>query len=125
MNLFHFIDWVMRLPQDLEHQLREEIVQVEMQQAKPYVSMFARLERAEGREEGREEGRKEEAIRLLLRLPMHRFGQVAASVPMHLHTLTIDQIEPLVDVALSSEVLAAFVEQLPPAAAAPDMPVEK
>lgn len=121
MNLFHFIDWVMRLPQDLEHQLREEIVQVEMQQAKPYVSMFARLERAEGREEGR----KEEAIRLLLRLPTHRFGQVAASVPMHLHTLTIDQIEPLVDVALSSEVLAAFVEQLPPAAAAPDMPVGK
>ena len=125
LNLFHFIDWVMRLPQDLEHQLREEIVQMEMQQAKPYVSMFARLERAEGREEGREEGRKEEAIRLLLRLLTHRFGQVGAAVPMHLHTLTIDQIEPLVDVALSSEILATFVERLPPAAVAPETPVEK
>lgn len=36
LNLFHFIDWVMRLPEALEYQLREEIVQMEAQQAKPY-----------------------------------------------------------------------------------------
>ncbi|MCB0127994.1 MAG: hypothetical protein KDE58_37275, partial [Caldilineaceae bacterium] len=52
LNLFHFIDWVMRLPEALEYQLREEIVQMEAQQAKPYVTAFARIERQEGRQEG-------------------------------------------------------------------------
>ena len=94
---------------------------MEMQQAKPYVSMIARLERAEGREEGR----KEEAIRLLIRLLTHRFGQVSDAVQVHLHALTIGQIEPLVDLALVSETLAIFVEQLPLAAAEPETPAEK
>ena len=109
INLFHFIDWVMRLPRDLEQQLREEIVQMEMRQAKPYVSMFARIER----QEGRQEGRKEEAVRFLLRLLTHRFGPVSETVSTHLQALTVEQIEPLIDVALTQATLAAFVAQLP------------
>lgn len=109
LNLFHYIDWVMRLPMDLEHQLREEIVRMEMREAKPYISTIARLER----DEGRQEGRQEEAIRLLLRLLTSRFGPVPAAVETHLQMLAIEQIEPLVDVALAQATLDEFVAQLP------------
>ncbi|MEZ4862714.1 MAG: DUF4351 domain-containing protein [Caldilineaceae bacterium] len=109
INLFHFIDWVMRLPRDLEHQLREEIVQMEMQQAKPYVSMFARIER----EEGREEGRKDEAVRLLLRLLSHRFGQVPETLQARLQELAVDQFEPLMDLTLAAKTVDEFATQLP------------
>ncbi|MCB0064550.1 MAG: DUF4351 domain-containing protein, partial [Caldilineaceae bacterium] len=118
VNLFHFIDWVMRLPGELEHQLREEIVQMEMRLSKPYVSVIERWAqeegRREGREEGREEGRKEGKIDLLLHILTHRFGQVPEDIQARLYSLTLGQIDPLVDVALAEETLTAFVAQLPP-----------
>ncbi len=94
---------------------------MEMRQAKPYVSVIERLAqeegRREGREEGREEGRKEGQVDLLLHLLTHRFGAAAATIRPRLQTLTIAQIESLVDVALAQATLDAFVEQLPPPAA--------
>lgn len=114
LNLFHFIDWVMRLPNDLEHQLREEIVQMEMRQAKPYISTIARMEREEGRKEGREEGRKEGQVHLLLHLLTHQFGPASETIRTRIQALTIEQIESLVDIALDQATLDAFVEQLPP-----------
>ncbi|MEZ4732926.1 MAG: hypothetical protein R3E79_37985 [Caldilineaceae bacterium] len=47
---------------------------MEMQQAKPYVSMFAFIEREEGRKKAKK-GAKMKPFRLLLRLlELHRFG---------------------------------------------------
>jgi len=87
----------MPLPKALELQLREEIVQMEMRQAKPYVSLIERLAQQAGREEGGEEGGEEGAVHLLLR---HRFDPVPESVTLQLQSLTPAQLEALVDVAL-------------------------
>jgi len=114
VNLFHFIDWIMRLPQALEVQLREEIVQMEMRQAKPYLSVLEQLAQAEGRKEGREEGHKEGQLQLLLQVLTHRYGPVPAAVQARLYALAIAQIAPLVNVALTQPTLDAFVAQLPP-----------
>ena len=95
----------MRLPKALELQLREEIVQMEMRQAKPYISLIERL--------AQEEGREEEAVHLLLRLLTHRFGPVPATVATRLQTLTPTQLEEMVDRALTQTTLAAFTEGLP------------
>ena len=105
-------DRIMRLPRALEEQLREEIVQMELKQSKPYVSMFAHFEREEGREEGLKKAR-EVTIRLLLRLLTHQFGEIPVAIQERVHTLSLDQAEPLVDAVLTSASLTQFAEHLP------------
>lgn len=92
----------MQLPKALELQLREEIVQMEMRQAKPYVSLIERL--------AQEEGRKEAAVHLLFHLLSHRFGPVPAAVTLRLQSLPPVQLEVLVDEALRQPTLAVFPE---------------
>jgi hypothetical protein len=113
LNLFHFIDWMMRLPDDLEAQWITQVEQLEAERKMQYVTSLERFAMQKGREEGREEGR-ETAIRLLLRLLTHRFGEVPESLPNRMHALTLEQTEQFMDLALSSQSLAEFADQLPP-----------
>jgi hypothetical protein len=116
IRLFHFIDWIMRLPDDLE---REWIVQVEQMEAERHMDYVTSVERfaiQKGHDEGQKKGH-ETAIRLLLRLLTHRFGATPALLQERLQSLTLDQIEQFMDVALTSQSLADFAEQLPVPAA--------
>jgi flagellar biosynthesis/type III secretory pathway protein FliH len=60
LQLLHFLDWIMRLPRELEEQFLQEIEQYEEAQRMPYVNSFERfaLERgiAQGLEQGLQEG---------------------------------------------------------------------
>ena len=67
MDLFHFIDWVMRLPLDLEKSFLEDIDSYEEEQKMPYITSAERI----GREEGLKEGMLLGAIELGLEL---KFG---------------------------------------------------
>jgi predicted transposase/invertase (TIGR01784 family) len=62
LNLYRFIDWLMRLPTDLEYQFKEQLDQYEQERQMPYITSIERM----GIEKGREEERKEIAKRLLL-----------------------------------------------------------
>ena len=115
LNLFRFIDWMMRLPDDLERQWIQQVEQLEAERHMQYVTSVERLAMDKGREEGREEGR-ETAVRLLLRLLTHRFGEVALPLQAQLASLTMDQTERLVDLVLTSQSLAEFSTHLPSAA---------
>ncbi|MCB0144899.1 MAG: hypothetical protein KDE50_33765, partial [Caldilineaceae bacterium] len=48
LNLFHFIDWLMYLPPNLEQQLRQEVYEMEAQKLKPYITSFERMAMEEG-----------------------------------------------------------------------------
>ena len=111
LNLFRFIDWMMRLPDDLERQWIEQVEQLEAKQHMEYVTSVERFALQKGRDEGRDEG----AMRLLLRLLAHRFGEVLETLQTRLQTLTIEQTEALVDVALTSQSLTEFADHLPAA----------
>jgi len=60
LQLYHFIDWILRLPPELESRVWREITRFEEEQAMPYVTYAERvgLERglAQGIEQGREQG---------------------------------------------------------------------
>src|SRR5579863_4788935 len=58
-QLFRFIDWVMRLPDDLERRFRAELRAYEEENHMPYVTSMERIGREEGRQEGLVEGRQE------------------------------------------------------------------
>ena len=72
IDLYQIIDWLMRLPVGLEHQMRQDIMDLEGGHLMPYVSSIERL----GREIGRQEGKSE----LLAQQLTKRFGPLAADV---------------------------------------------
>ncbi|MEZ4730475.1 MAG: DUF4351 domain-containing protein [Caldilineaceae bacterium] len=110
LNLFHFIDWMMRLPDDLEKAWIAQVEQMEAERHMDYVTSVERFALDKGREEGRET-----AIRLLVRLLTHRFGEVQEPLQSRLHTLTLAQTEQMMDLALISHSLTEFAGQLPSA----------
>ena len=86
-KLFRLIDWLMRLPEELEREFMVEVGRIEKEKHMPYVTSVERLARQDGREEGlkkgREEGRKkgreegrEEGLREGLAIAVRlRFGE--------------------------------------------------
>ncbi len=56
INLFHFIDWVMSLPEELEQEFWQSVQQLEEERSMPYITSVQRIGRQEGRQEGRQDG---------------------------------------------------------------------
>ncbi len=78
IGLYKFIDWVLRLPEDLETELHDRQRTLEGKKTMPYVSSIERFGIEKGRQEGKVEGKVEgkaegllEAIAVGLKL---RFG---------------------------------------------------
>ena len=72
IDLFSVIDWMMRLPEELEQQLWQEIEILEENETMQYVTSVQRFEIAKVRQEGRQE----EASKLFLLLLESKFGAV-------------------------------------------------
>ena len=77
-DLFAVIDWLMRLPVDLERKLAEDIRRIEEEHKMQYVTSIERLAREDGREdglsEGLSEGQQRQARRTLQIQLARRFG---------------------------------------------------
>jgi hypothetical protein len=88
VHLFRFIDWLIRVPDELEREFAIWFTTYQEERAMPYVTSIERLAREEGRQEGRQEGREEgrwegleegllEAVQTALEL---RFGRESLSL---------------------------------------------
>jgi predicted transposase/invertase (TIGR01784 family) len=78
------IDWLMRLPTDLEYQFKAQLDQYEQERQMPYITSIERM----GIEKGREEERKEIAKRLLLQ-------GVSVETIAQATDLTLEQIQQI------------------------------
>ncbi|NJL89453.1 MAG: cytosolic protein [Coleofasciculaceae cyanobacterium SM2_1_6] len=58
INLFHFIDWVMSLPEELEQEFWQSVQQLEEDRSMPYITSVQRIGRQEGLLKGIELGLK-------------------------------------------------------------------
>jgi vacuolar-type H+-ATPase subunit F/Vma7 len=65
LELFRFIDWVMRLPEDLEDRFDEEISRYQEEQQMPYITSIERRAMARGELQGRLETAREAVIEVL------------------------------------------------------------
>lgn len=65
LELFRFIDWVMRLPEDLEDRFDEEISRYQEEQQMPYITSIERRAMARGELQGRLENAREAVIEVL------------------------------------------------------------
>jgi hypothetical protein len=80
LKLLRFIDWMIRLPKDLELELRNELMALEEETKMAYVMSIERFALEKGREEGREEGREQTLCELLEELLVTRFGPLPETV---------------------------------------------
>lgn len=80
IDLFHVIDWMMRLPEALEQQLWHEIEAIEESKKMHYVTSVEKIGIAKGRQEGRQEGLQEGLLKgeakMLSIMLKHRFGDL-------------------------------------------------
>ena len=59
LELYRLLDWLMRLPEGLEREYKQQLKEYEQSKIMPYVTSIERMGREEGRVEGRAEGRME------------------------------------------------------------------
>ena len=113
LDFFSVLDWMMRLPKELEQRLWQDIENIEGERKVKYVTSVERLaiERGlekgmqqglqqgmqkglqEGLEQGLEKGRAQGSASILLRLLNRRFGPLAADVTRRLSQATPEQLE--------------------------------
>jgi hypothetical protein len=104
LELFNFIDWVMKLPEELEQAFRAEVIAYEEERQVKYITSIERL--------AKREGRQEQTIRLLMKTVQLRFGNAPADLPARLAALTVEQLETLMEVALTVNTLDNFIAQV-------------
>ncbi|NWJ95903.1 MAG: DUF4351 domain-containing protein [Chloroflexi bacterium] len=99
IDLYRFIDNIIRLPEELDQEFRREVTRYEEEERMPYVSSIERLGREdglkEGLEKGRQEGKQEGTVTLILRQLKRRFGEQAPEVERELSVLSLAQLEEL------------------------------
>ncbi len=88
INLFRFIDWMMRLPEEFDRQFWQAVQAYEEAQRMPYITSVERIGMERGLEQGREEGLRQgllAAIELGLEL---KFGDDGLSLFPEIQQLT-------------------------------------
>jgi len=115
VNLFRFIDWVMRLPKGLENEFWRELKVYEEERRMPYITSVERIGFERGIEQGIEQGAQREARSLILRLLTRKVGELSEGVRSRIDTLSITQLEmlgeALLDFSSLSELEAWLAKQ--------------
>jgi hypothetical protein len=112
LNLFRFIDWVIRLPDGLKQQFWQELRNLEEQQHMPYMPYITSVEKIGiekgeqiGFERGIQEGQQGERA-LILRLLARKVGKLPAATHKKVETLPLAQLEALGEALLDFTSLA-------------------
>lgn len=93
LNLFHFIDWMMRLPEAAEKTFWEEMQSFEEEKKMKYISSVERIGVQKGRIEGKIEGRKEGRMALIQKLLNKRFGGLSPDLQKKLQTSELEILD--------------------------------
>ena len=101
IDLFSVIDWLMRLPTELEKRLMHEVYTLERKVTMPYVTSAERfgIEKglqqglAQGLEQGEQKGMQKGEAALLQTLLARRFGTLPDAVRARLASATVEQLE--------------------------------
>jgi hypothetical protein len=109
IDLFSVIDWMMKLPEALQHQLWQDIEKFERNCSMPYITSVERIgiEKGiqqgiqqgieqgieQGMQRGVEQGERLGEVNVLSRLLVKRFGSLNVEIEARLKSATLEQLE--------------------------------
>lgn len=117
LELFRFIDWMLRLPEELEHRLWSEIQTYEGVQKMTYVTSVERIGIRKGIEQGMQQGMQQglqhERL-LLMRLTRKRFGDEIASrsAPLLDQVTSYQALEDLAEAIMDCQDSEAWIQRV-------------
>ncbi|NEX23742.1 DUF4351 domain-containing protein [Thiorhodococcus mannitoliphagus] len=100
IDLCAVIDWMMRLPAELEAQLWQALTTLERNKHMRYVTSVEQIGYARGHQEGLAEGRRVEAIALVRKQLARRLGELPPVLDRRLEDLSVDEVEALSEALL-------------------------
>ncbi len=109
IDLVWILDWMMRLPNELEGQWRHDVQILEEEISMPYISSFERA----GMERGLEQGRVLGKAQLLKRQLQRRFGDVPGWATDKIDAADESAIETWVDALFEAETVEAVFASQP------------
>lgn len=95
LELFRFIDWLVKLPEELEQQFWLEVNKDEEARRMPYITSVERIGMQRGLEMGLEKGREEGKLLLLLQQLNYRLGKLEPEVEARVRKLTPKRLDKL------------------------------
>ncbi len=111
IDLFKILDWMMRLPKELDQQFKQNLPTLEGEMGKPYVTSIERLAieegMAKGLQQGMQQGRLAGEAHLLARLLVRRFGTVPPWVLNQLQSASEFELESWGEALLSAASIEA------------------
>ena len=110
LNLFRFLDWLLKLPKELEAEFWQELSTYEEELRMPYVTSVERIGIEKGIKEGKIEGQRSFALHLL----SHKFGELPDRTITQIDALSTQKIKRLGEALLDFRTIAdldAWLEQ--------------
>jgi Domain of unknown function (DUF4351) len=95
VNLFRFIDWLLKLPKALDREFWQELKTYEEERKMPYITSVERIGYERGQKAGRTMGREEERRSLITVLLNQKFGDISPATTDRLDQLSAKQLESL------------------------------
>ena len=104
LNLFRFLDWLLKLPKGLEAEFWQELSTYEEERRMPYVTSVERI----GIEKGKTEGQRSFALHLL----NHKFGELPDRTITQIDALSTRRIKQLGEALLDFSSIANLISWL-------------
>ncbi len=102
LDLMLMVDWMMRLPKELEQRWRQDVMTSEEDMQMRYVSSFEREGIEKGLQQGLQQGMQQGEARILERLLARRFGDLPQWARERLVAATTDERAMWTDAVLSA-----------------------
>ena len=109
-DFYQVLDWMMRLPKELEQQLRQDLATLEGEMTMRYVTSIERLAMEEGMEKGMQKGLQEGKSTLLMRILIRRFGELPSWAVEKLKQASPAELDGWLDRTLDADSLPAALD---------------
>lgn len=96
-SLLRFLDWLIRLPEELEQKLDDEIEEITEEKRMPYVTHWERRGEKRGRKEGKKIGEKQGLLDAIFRLLNRKLGKLDAEIKTQIEKLSVARLKKLVE----------------------------
>lgn len=122
INLFRFIEWVVKIPAELQTKLEDEIYEFEVKKRMPFLSNMElrAIDRGmqQGLEQGEQKGLQKGLLQTVSLIWETKFGALSRPVRSHLNKLSPEQFQALTTTLLTdkpkAEVMAWLKAQVAP-----------